>query len=196
MPIDSRARAFVEANIEHYRKVALAVQGFESEVESVLRSLLREFKEQLTAIGIQEEDVSFKVILGDDASETFLKGKATDIEIGVALQCREEDDHTGRFAVYSFVWVKNSDLRKSLDHHIAARLSLPFVHEFESSTTYISMYLDVSKTPQVIDLLRESFATLIECLFELPEFCKSYSLSGPIGKVPSTGQLSGPPSQT
>jgi hypothetical protein len=54
MPIDPRAKAFIEANIEHYREVTVAVKkGFEAEAESVLRSIWREFKEQLAAIGVR-----------------------------------------------------------------------------------------------------------------------------------------------
>jgi hypothetical protein len=181
MQIDSRARAFLEANIEHYREFTLAVKGFEAEAESVLRSIWREFKEPLAAVGIREEDSSFKTALGDDASDMFLKSHATGIEIGFALQCRDADDNTGRFAVYS--WVRDPDLRKSLNNYVATHLSDPFVHEYELSTTYITAYLDIASKSQAVDLLRNGFAMLIECLFGLPEFSKAYSLSGPAGKT-------------
>jgi hypothetical protein len=182
MPIDSRARAFIEENIEYYREVTVALKGFEAEVESVLRSIWREFKEQLAAVGILEEDASFKTGDGD----MYLKRSATGIEIGISLQCRDADDGEGRFAVYSWVWVKDPDLRKSLNQYVATHSSAPFVHEFASSTTYITAYLDIATKPQAIDLLRDGFAMLFECLFGSPEFSKSYSLSGPAGKGVST----------
>jgi hypothetical protein len=182
MPIDSKAKAFIEANIEHYREVTLAVRTFETEVETALRSIWREFKQQLSMIGIPEDDASFKVQTGDDESEMYLKtGWNTGIQIGIALQCRDDDDKAGRFAVYSWVWVKDTDLRKSLDNRVATHLSAPFVHEFVSSTTYITAYLDLEKKPQAIDLLRDGFTTLLECLFGSPEFCKSYNVTGPVG---------------
>ena len=96
----------IEENIEHYREVTVALKGFEAEVESVLRSTWREFKEQLAAVGIREEDASFKTGDGD----MYLKRGATGIEIGISVQCRDADDRVGRFAVYSWVWVKDPEL--------------------------------------------------------------------------------------
>jgi hypothetical protein len=133
MPIDSRAKAFIEANIEHYREVTSAVEGFEAEVESVLRSIWREFKEQLAAVGLRKEDPSFKTGDGD----MFLKSSATGIEMGISLQCRHTDDSAGRFAVYSWVWVKDPNLRKSLDQSVAvpARPGLLFMNLNQVSHT-------------------------------------------------------------
>ena len=153
----------------------------------MLRSIWREFREQLAAIGVRGKDPSFKKDLGDTASNIYLKSGGTGIEIGIALQCRDEDDSMGRFAVYSWVWVKDPDLRKSLDHHVATHLSDPFVHDFEKDgITYITAYLDLTRKSQAIDLLRASFALLFECLFGSPEFSKSYGLSGPASKGVST----------
>jgi len=181
MTIDLTARAFIEANIDHYRGVTLAVKAFEAEVEATLRSIWREFKQQLIAVGIPADDPSFEAKTQDHASEMYLKtGWSTGIQVGIALQSRDDDDELGRFAVYSWVWVKNPDLRKSLDNHVATHLSAPFVHEFKYSTTYITAYMDLGKKSEVIDLLRDGFRTLFECLVGSPEFCRSYNISGPV----------------
>ena len=181
MTIDSTARAFIEANIDHYREVTLAVKAFEAEVEATLRSIWREFKHQLTAAGIPADDPSFEAKTQDQASGMYLQtGWSTGIQVGIALQCRDDDNELGRFAANSWVWVKNPDLRKSLDNHIAAHLSARFVHEFEDSTTYITAYADLGKKSEVIDLLRDAFRTLFECLVGSPEFCRSYNISGPV----------------
>jgi hypothetical protein len=180
MPIDSRARAFIEANIEHYREVTSAVKAFEAEVEVALRSIWREFKQQLAVVGIRADDPSFVAETEDGFSEMYLKtGWNTGTEIGIALQCRDEVDESGRFAVYSWVWVKNTELRKSLDNRVAIHVTAPFVHEFESSNTYITAYMDLGKKPEAMDLLRESFRTLLECLVGSPEFRSSNNISGP-----------------
>ena len=181
MTIDSTARDFIVANIDHYRGVTLAVKAFEAEVEATLRSIWREFKQQLIAVGIPADDPSFEAKTRDHASQMCLKtGWSTGIEVGITLQCRDDDDELGRFAAYSWVWVKNPDLRKSLDNHIATHLSARFVHEFEDSTTYITAYMDLGKKSEVIDLLRDGFRTLFECLVGSPEFCRSYNISGPV----------------
>jgi hypothetical protein len=182
VPIDSRARDFIEANIEHYREVTSAVKAFEAEVETALRSIWREFKPQLAkVVGIPQADPSFEAKTRDDVSEMILKtGWNTGIQVGVALQCRGADDESRRFAVYSWVWVKDPDLRKSLDNHVAMHVSAPFVHVFESTSTYIFAYMDVGGKSQAIDLLRDGFRMLFECLFGSPEFCKSYNVSGPV----------------
>ena len=176
----------IEENIEHYREVTVALKGFEAEVESVLRSTWREFKEQLAAVGIREEDASFKTFLGDEATDMYLKGRAAGIEIGIALGCRDTDDVDGRFTVYSWVWVRDPDLRKSVDEyvetHLATRSSPTFIHEFDS-TTYIVAYLATATKPKAIDLLRGSFTMLFECLYGSPDFSKTFSLSGPAGKI-------------
>jgi hypothetical protein len=181
MPIDSRARAFIEANLVHYRDVTLAVAGFEAEVESVLRSILREFKEGLSAIGIREESASLKSRLSGKVTNMSLKGRATGIEVGIFLQCRDADDKHRRFCSFSFVWVKDPDLRRSLDQYVAAHSGTPFIHEFEESTTYLSAYLDLSTMPQAIDLVHDSFDMLLKCLFGSPEFCREFKISGPVG---------------
>ena len=182
MRIDLTARAFIEANIDHYREVTKAVKEFEAEVEATLRSIWREFKEQLIAVGIPADDPSFEAKTQDHASEMGLKtGWSTGIQVGIALQCGDDDDELGRFAVYSWVWVKNPDLRKSLDNYVATHLSAPFVHEFtKSSSTLITAYLDLGKKSEAIDLLRDGFRTLFECLVGSPEFCRSYNISGPV----------------
>lgn len=181
MPIDSSARAFIEANIGHYREVTLAVRTFEAEVETALRSVWMEFKQQLAGVGIPADDPSFGAGTRDDLSEMYLRtGWNTGIQIGIALQCRDNDDESGRFAVYSWVWVKDAALRKSLDNHVAAHASAPFVHEFEDSATYLTAYMDVGKESQAIDFLRDGFRALFGCLVGSPEFCKSYNVSGPV----------------
>jgi hypothetical protein len=178
---DSTARAFIEANIDHYREVTLAVKVFEAEVEATLRSIWREFKQELAAVGIPADDPSFEAKTLDDVSNIYLKtGWSTGIQIGIFLQCRDADDELGRFAVCSWIWVKDPQLRKSLDNHIATHLSPPFVHSSKSGTTYITAYTDLGRKSEVIDLLREGFRTLFECLFRSPEFCKSYNISGPV----------------
>jgi len=181
MTIDLTARAFIEANIDHYRGVTLAVKAFEAEVEATLRSIWREFKQQLIAVGIPADDPPFQAKTLDHASWMYLQtGWSTGIQVGIALQCRDDDNELGRFAANSWVWVKNPDLRKSLDNHIATHLSARFVHEFEDSTTYITAYMDLGKKSEVIDLLRDGFRTLFECLVGSPEFCRSYNISGPV----------------
>jgi len=181
MTIDLTARAFIEANIDHYREVTLAVKAFEAEVEATLRSIWREFKQQLIAVGIPADDPSFEAKTRDHASQMSLKtGSSTGIQVAITLQCRDDDDELGRFAVYSWVWVRNPDLRKSLDNHVATHLPAPFVHEFEDSTTSITAYMDLGKKSEVIDLLRDGFRTLFECLVGSPEFCRSYNISGPV----------------
>jgi len=182
MTIDSTARDFIVANIDHYRGVTLAVKAFEGEVEATLRSIWREFKQQLIAVGIPADDPSFGAKTEEHASQMYLgSGWSTGIEVGIALQSRDDNDELGRIAVYSWVWVKNPDLRKSLDNHVATHLSAPFVHEFtKSSSTLITAYVDVGKKSEVIDLLRDGFRTLFECLVGSPEFCRSYNISGPV----------------
>jgi hypothetical protein len=181
MTIDSTARAFIEANIDHYREVTLAVKAFEAEVEAMLRSIWREFKQQLVAVGIPADDPSFGPKTQDHASQMYLwTRRSTEIQVGITLKCRDDDDKLGRFDVYSWVWLKNPDLRKSLDNHVATHLSEPFVHKFEDSTTYITASLDLGKKSEVIDLLRDGFRTLFECLVGSPEFCRSYNISGPV----------------
>jgi hypothetical protein len=182
MPIDSRARAFVEANMEHYREVTLAVQGFEAEVQSMLRSSLREFGEQLGKVGVKEEAAVFKVLVNEDVSDMSLRSRSADIEIGIGLQSRDDIDGK-RFAVYAWVWVKDPGLRKLLDHYVGTHACAPFVHEFESGTTFLTAYLDPTTMPQAIDLLRDACRALFECLFGSPEFCKSFNLSGPTHTV-------------
>ena len=180
MTIDSTARAFIDANIDHYRGVTLAVKAFEGEVEATLRSIWREFKQQLIAVGIPADDPSFGAKTEEHASQMYLgSGWSTGIEVGIALQSRDDNDELGRIAVYSWVWVKNPNLRKSLDNHVAAHASAPFVHEFEDSTTYLTAYMDVGKESQAIDWLRDGFRALFGCLVGSPEFCKSYNVSGP-----------------
>ena len=182
MPIDSKARAFIDANIEHYREVTLAVKTFEAEAETALRSIWRDFKQQLAVFRVPGDDPSFKVQRGDDATGMYLQtGWSSGIQIGIALQCRDDDDESGRFAVFSWVWVKDADLRKSLDNHVATHLPSGYVHEFESNTTYITAYLDLERKAQAIDRLRDDFRTLLECLAGSPEFCKAYDASGPAG---------------
>jgi hypothetical protein len=181
VPTDSTARTFIETNIDHYREVTLAVKVFEAEIEGMLRSIWREFRQQLGVIGIPADDPSFEAKTRDDVSDMYLKtGWNTGIQIGLVLECRDEGDELGRFAVHSGVWVKDPHLRKPLDNHVAAQLSPPFVHDFRSSTTYITAYIDPGKKSEVIDLLREGFRTLFECLFGSPEFCQSYNISGPV----------------
>ena len=188
MPIDTNSRAFIEANIEYYREVTLAVKVFEAEVEAALRSIWREFKQQLTVAGLPSDDPSFAATMLDDASDMRLKtGLNTGIQIGIALQCRNGDNGSGRFAAYSWVWVKNTDLRMSLDNHVATHVSAPFVHEFEFSTTFISAYMDLGKKSEAIDLLRAGFRTLLECLVGSPEFRRSYNISGPVDTASSQG---------
>ena len=181
MTIDSTARDFIVANIDHYRGVTLAVKAFEAEVEAMLRSIWREFKQQLIAVGIPPDDPSFGAKTEQHASQLYLgTGWSTGIQVGIALQSRDDNDELGRIAVYSWVWVKDPDLRKSLDNHVATHLPAPFVHEFKYSTTYIIAYMDLGKKSEVIDLLRDGFRTLFECLVGSPEFCKSYNISGPV----------------
>jgi len=181
MTIDLTARAFIEANIDHYREVTLAVKAFEAEVEATLRSIWREFKQQLIAVGIPPDEPPFQAKTLDHASWMYLEtGSSTGIQVGIGLQCRDDDNELGRFAANSWVWVKNPDLRKSLDNHVATHLSAPFVHEFKNSSTYITAYLDLGRKSEVIDLLRDGFRTLFECLVGSPEFCRSYNISGPV----------------
>jgi hypothetical protein len=180
VPTDSTARAFIETNIDHYREVTLAVKVFEAEAEATLRSIWREFKQQLGVVGIPADDPSFEAKTLDDVSDMHLKtGWSTGIQIGIILQCRDDDDELGRFAVHSWVWLKDPNLRKSLDSHVATHLSPPFLHDFKSGTTYVTAYMGLGKKSEVIDLLREGFRTLFECMFASPEFCKSYNISGP-----------------
>src|SRR5713101_1247120 len=83
----------------------------------------------------------------------------------------------------SWVWVKDRDLRTSLDHHVAMHSPTPFVHQSQSSNIRIMIDLERAERSQAIDLLRKSFEALLECLSGSPAFCESYVLSGPVGRL-------------
>jgi hypothetical protein len=98
---DASAKAFIEANIDYYREVTLAVKAFEGEVKATLESIWNEFEQQLGKIGIPADLPSFK--------------KGTEID---APSCNSrprdgtQDWRSGSLST-AVVWPSNSSLKRA-----------------------------------------------------------------------------------
>lgn len=177
MSINSSASSFVIENIGYYREVTLAVKAFQEEVEKVLREVWADFLPKLADFRISSKDPVFKCKTVEDATYMHLETRPTDgVQIGLALQARDPDE-LGRFAAYSWVWVKEQNLRKALDDFINTRVHSLFIVENAYASTFITAYF--GQESEAITLLRSSFQQLLECLGESPEFSRAYGVHQP-----------------
>ena len=172
MPLDSATNDFIESNLQYYREVTLATREFESQVESMLREVWGDYRRELAAVGLagKKPERNLKQYDPDLFVNLFAQDKRG-VEISISLNFADESP---RFSAWSGVFVKDAELRQTVNASIRKGTPVAFEIDIRAKETYIIARSDSEECSSLRKMLFESFRQLFKCLWKSPDFCAAY----------------------
>ena len=153
---------FISENLVFFREVTVAVKQYEQEVESILRSIASSHEADLSALTLSMEGAVLKSSVEESFSQILLKKPRESFEIGLALQAWEGPDPL--YCAYSYIWVREKAVRSKIDVQFGTKVDEPFKYEFESQTSYVSLYGKTGEHSKVVYGIADTFRILLNCL--------------------------------
>lgn len=179
--MDESVEKFIDESLVYYRDTTVALEEFHEQVERVLRSVWKEFEDDLSAAGvIAPENAAFKSRCDENHSDMMLKRDCERISFYLALQCWS--DRAYPVSVYSAVWLKDREIRSAADRAVQLACHDDLEHEFEAASTYVTVWCGFLPVPQMTEKLRRSISTLLDALLGCPEFSAAFGPPGGKGR--------------